>query len=94
MRTILAIIASIALAACLQGCAGMSQAIAAKAQSDKVAVEAANDGIVAAIKDAIVALPYGALVRHPEMQSCAKSIAGATGQVDLFALPAAATATP
>ena len=62
----------------LQGCAGLSQAVSAKMASDEVAVEAANDNIVTGIKDATCALPYGTLLRHPEMQPAAQSICGAT----------------
>jgi hypothetical protein len=78
MKQILTIVAVLALCALQGGCAGLSQAVAAKAQSDKVAVEAANDNLVTGIKDATCALPYGTLLRHPEMQPAAQSICGAT----------------
>lgn len=62
----------------LSGCAGTSQYIAARESSGKVAIEAANDNIVTGIKDATCALPYGTLLRHPELQPAAQSICGAT----------------
>lgn len=66
----------IALFGALTGCAGFSQIVAAKAQSERIAIEAANDNIVIGIKDAICLLPYGTLLRHPEMQPAVISICG------------------
>lgn len=60
----------------LQGCAGLSQAVAAKGASDKTAVQAANDNIVTGIQDAACALPYGTVVRHQEIQTAVTSICG------------------
>jgi hypothetical protein len=78
MKRIFLAVSAVAVVVTLQGCSGMSQYVAAKATSDKVAVEAANDNIVTGIKDATCALPYGTLLRHPEMQPAAKSICGTT----------------
>ena len=81
--------------ALLSGCSGLSQYVAAKASSDKVAVEAANDNIVTGIKDATCALPYGTLLRHTEMQAAAQSICGATvSPGDLLPAAKAAVAAP
>ena len=70
------------------GCAGFSQAVAAREKSDKVAVLAANDNIVEGIKDATCALPYGTLLRHPEMQPAAQSICGTVNNASTL-LPSA-----
>lgn len=72
----------------LGGCAGVTQATAAWEKSSKIAVEAANDNIVEGLKDATCALPYGTLLRHPEMQVAAQSICGATADPGAL-LPAA-----
>lgn len=83
-------VAAVTCCLLLQGCAGFSQAVAAKEKSTKVAVEAANDNIVEGIKDATCALPYGTLLRHPEMQPAAQSICGGTTLPQAL-LPAART---
>ena len=87
-------IAGILAMVALTVCAGLSQAVAGKAASDKLAVEAANDNIVTGIKDATCALPYGTLLRHPEMQPAAQSICGATANPASLLPSAKATTVP
>lgn len=74
MKKLFLLASLIAVVIASTGCAGVSQVIAAKEQSTKVAVQAANDNIVEGIKDATCALPYGTLLRHPEIQSAAQTI--------------------
>jgi hypothetical protein len=88
MKKLLGLFVSSMVLAQLAGCAGFTQVVAAKEKSDKIAVEAANDNIVEGLKDATCALPYGTLLRHPEMQVAAQSICGATADPGAL-LPAA-----
>lgn len=74
MKRTFSVLFTFALVTGMIGCAGTSQYIAAKEASDKVAVQAANDNIVTAIKDALCALPYGAILRHPEIQEAITSV--------------------
>lgn len=68
----------------LTGCAGMSQYIAAKGASDKVAIQAANDNIITGIEDALCDLPYGAILRHTELQAAVQSVCGVKNPVTLI----------
>lgn len=85
------LLSAVLLSIMLTNCAGLSQAVAAKEKSDKIAVQAANDNIVEGIKDGMCALPYGTILRHPEIQPAAQSLCGATANPAAL-LPASSAA--
>jgi len=91
----------LALAVCvaLTNCAGFNQAVAAKEKSSVIAIQTANDNVIDAIRESICAVPYGAIIRHPEFVGVAKAACLPTGTTNapatlLDVVPTPATQFP
>lgn len=76
---------ALALALMLGGCTTTTAALYSGYEAaSKVGIRDFNDRAIVTITDLTCALPYGALLRHPEMQPAAKSLCGGSSSVDLF----------
>ena len=85
---------ALALALMLGGCTTTTAALySGYVSGAKVGIQAADDNVVTTIHDLTCGLPYGALLRHPEMQPAAVSLCGGSSVTALLTTTVATTTT-
>jgi hypothetical protein len=72
----MALVCGLAVAACVTGCAGMSQAVQAYGAVAVSGARTANDTVIEAQKISFCGLPYSAVQRHAEIQPALVSLCG------------------